>query len=168
MNTKELETVKRLEKLSIDIREENRMFRNDITEIIQQINTKVDSKHLPVTLEQDILQTTQQAIGSAISSVLGGYNSPLQKLVTSVVDENSTFLRSVISDSFNEVIRKDEFKQSIVSAFSHKVARTIISNNTGLFEKVSNELKQDAVFKAKLSLAVSNVVDEVLNSRKSV
>jgi hypothetical protein len=57
------------------------------------------------------------------------------------VDENSTELRALISDSFVQVIRKDEFKQAIVSAFSHKVARSIISNNDGLFDKVSNELK---------------------------
>jgi hypothetical protein len=65
------------------------------------------------------------------------------------------------------VILTDEFKQSIVSAFSHKVARTIISNNDGLFDKVSNELKQDSVFKARMAMAVSNVVEECLRDRES-
>jgi len=87
------------------------------------------------------------------------------KLVKSVVDENSTELRALISDSFVQVIRKDEFKQAIVSAFSHKVARSIISNNDGLFDKVSNELKQDAVFKSRMALAVANVVNECLLER---
>jgi len=84
-------------------------------------------------------------------------------LVKSVVDEYSPELRKIISESFGEVISLDEFKESIVNAFSHKVARTIISNNDGLFDKVSNELKQDAIFKSKMSLAVSNVVEECLN-----
>ena len=47
------------------------------------------------------------------------------------------------------------------------MARNIISNNDGLFDKVSNELKQDAVFKSKMALAVSNVVEECLNERRS-
>ena len=38
------------------------------------------------------------------------------------------------------------------------------SQHDGLFDKVSNELKQDSVFKAKMSLAVSNVVEECLNN----
>ena len=70
------------------------------------------------------------------------------------------------NDSFVQVIRKDEFKQAIVSAFSHKVARSIISNNDGLFDKVSNELKQDAVFKSRMALAVANVVNECLLERE--
>lgn len=104
-------------------------------------------------------------MNESIKSVLTAYNSPLSLLVKSVVDENAKELRAIISDSFRLVISTDEFKQSIVNAFSHKVARTIISNNDGLFEKVSNELKQDAVFKAKMSLAVSNVVEECLREK---
>ena len=117
-------------------------------------------------LEQDILTTAQLAIAASIKEALGKYDSPLIKLVNSVVQENSTELRALISDSFTKVIRTDEFKQSIVNAFSHKVARTIISNNDGLFDKVSNELKQDAVFKSKMALAVAQVVDECLRDRK--
>lgn len=105
-------------------------------------------------------------MSESIKSVLTGYNSPLTALVQSVVNENAKELRAIISDSFKLVISTDEFKQSIVNAFSHKVARTIISNNDGLFDKVSNELKQDAVFKAKMSLAVSNVVEECLREKK--
>ena len=83
-----------------------------------------------------------------------------------VINENSPFLKELISESFNSVIRTQDFKESIINAFSHKVARNIISNNDGLFDKVSNELKQDAVFKSKMALAVSVVVEECLKERK--
>lgn len=162
MTTKEQQTIDSLLQSVRDLREENRMFRNDITELVTAINGKTEKKFVPITLEQDILQATQGAIHDSIKSVLSGYNSPLSKLVTSVVDENSTQLRGIISDSFNAVINTAEFKQSIVSAFSHKVARTIISNNDGLFDKVSNELKQDVQFKTKMQQAVINVVNECL------
>lgn len=166
MTKNEERTIERLNKTVADLREENRMFRNDMTDLITTINKKVEKKHEPVHLEGDILQVVQQSIDASIKSVLSGYSSPLAKLVTSVVDEHSTELRAIISNSFNEVIKKDEFKKSIVSAFSHKVSRAIISNNDGLFDKVSNELKQDAVFKSKMAIAVSNVVNEVLLERK--
>lgn len=167
MTTKEQRTIDNLFKVVQDLRSENQKFREDIKLQVEAINGKTEKKHLPIYLEQDILKAAQQAINeSVIKALTAGYDSPMIKLVKSVVDENSTELRALISDSFVQVIRKDEFKQAIVSAFSHKVARSIISNNDGLFDKVSNELKQDAVFKSRMALAVANVVNECLLERE--
>lgn len=166
MTAKEEKTIERLLNLVTSLREENAAFRKDITLQVESINTKTDKKHLPITLEKDILGSVQQAINDAIKSSLSGYNSPVLKLVTEVVNEHNKELKVIISDSFNEVIKKEDFKRSIVDAFSHKVSRSIISNNQGLFDKVANELKQDAVFKAKMAIAVSNVVEECLDIKK--
>lgn len=165
MTKDEQRTIDQLYKTVSDIKVENRLLVEKLTKTIEEINNKVNQKHMPITLEQDILSTAQISIQKAIQESLTGYNSPLVKLVTSVINENSTELKSIISDSFKEVIKLDDFKASIRTGFSHKIARTIISNNDGLFDKVSNELKQDAVFKSKMSLAVANVVDECLEGR---
>lgn len=164
MTTNEQKTINQIHGLMSDMRAENQAFRDSVMQLINNATDKVEKKHLPIYLEKDILQVVQQSINDSIKAVLTGYSSPLNKLITEVVNENSVELKSLISDSFTKVIRTDEFKQSIVSAFSHKVARSIISNNDGLFDKVSNELKQDAVFKSKMSLAVSNVVEECLKN----
>ena len=166
MTTKEQQTIDNLFNAVQDLRIENAKFREDVKLQVEAINTKTDKKHVPITLEQDILRTAQIAMSESIQKVLTDYSSPLKKLVEAVVSENTTFLKQLISESFNTVIRTDEFKTSIINAFSHKVARNIISNNDGLFDKVSNELKQDAVFKSKMALAVSNVVEECLNERR--
>jgi len=166
MTTKEQQTIDSLFKAVQDLRTENAKFREDIKLQVDAINSKTEKKHLPIYLEQDILKSAQLAIDSAIKNVLqDNYSSPLKKLIISVVEENSAELRFLISDSFTQVIRKDEFKASIINAFSHKVARSIISNNDGLFDKVSNELKQDAIFKSRMALAVSNVVNECLTEK---
>lgn len=166
MSQKEQEMINSLLKLMNELKAENKAFREDIKLQVDAISNKTDKKHMPIMLEQDILRTAQSAIDEAIKIVMTKYDSPVQKLVTSVVNEHSNELRQLISDSFSKVIRTEEFKASIVSGFSHKVARTIISNNDGLFDKVSNELKQDAVFKSKMITAVSNVIEECLKERK--
>jgi hypothetical protein len=166
MTSREQQTIDTLLKAVQDLKSENAKFREDVKSQIEAINVKTEKKHLPITLEQDILKTAQVAMHDSIQKVLTEYNSPLKKLTESVISENSGFLKQLISDSFNSVIRTDDFKNSIISAFSHKVARNIISNNDGLFDKVSNELKQDAIFKSKMSLAVSNVIEECLKERK--
>jgi hypothetical protein len=166
MTTNEQNTIDRLLKFMQDLRTENEKFREDVKLQVETINTKTEKKFIPITLEQDILRTAQMAMNESIQKVLTDYNSPLKKLTEAVIFENTTFLKQLISDCFNSVIKTEDFKKSIISAFSHKVARSIISNNDGLFEKVSNELKQDAIFKSKMALAVSNVVEECLTERK--
>lgn len=165
MTTKEQQTIDSLLKVLQELKNENQKFREDVKNQVQSINEKTDKKHIPVYLEQDILKTAQIAVGDAIGKVLTNYDSPLSKLVKATIDENSVELKKIISDSFTQVIRTDEFKQSIVNAFSHKVARTIISNNDGLFDKVSNELKQDQVFKSKMTIAVASIVEECMKDK---
>lgn len=154
-----------IEKMAANIEKmakENAQFRAETNALVESIQKKTDTKNMPIYLEQDILKAAQIAIGESITKALTGYSSPLQKLVDTVVSEHHTELKKLITDSFETVIRTEDFKKSITNAFSHKVARSVISNNDGLFDKVSNELKQDATFKAKMILAVETVVNECL------
>lgn len=167
MASAEQKSIDQLQKLLVQISEENRNFRNQVQEKINGFETKLDSKHVPINLEQDILKSAQQAILESIVKTLTAYDSPLIKLTKQVVENHSPELRVIINDSFETVIRNDDFKTQLIEAFSHKVARTIISNHEGLFDKVSNELKQDPVFKSKATLAISNVINECLNERKT-
>ena len=166
MTHEEQKTMEKLWALMQEIRAENVKFREDIKLQVDNINEKTNKKHIPITLEQDILRTAQMSIQESIKQAFNGYNSPLTKLTTEVVNENTAFLKQLISDSFNAVIKTEDFKQSIINAFSHKIAKSIISNNDSLFDKVSNELKQDAVFKSKMAIAVSNVVEECMKERQ--
>lgn len=138
-----------------------------LTRRVNHIEEVTNKTHKPLEMEGQILDVACRAIYKSVEAALVSYDSPLTKLVKSVIDEQSPFLKGIVSDSFSEVIKKDTFKQAIVSAFSHRVARTIISNNDGLFDKVSNELKQSSEFKAKMTLAVANVVNECLTDKKN-
>ena len=154
----------KLENLMVELKAQQRTQSKEIEDRVSTLAKQIE----PISLEKDVLKAVQISIDKAIVSTLTDYSSPLKKIINEVIIENNKELKSLISDSFQKVIRTEEFKQSILNGFSHKVARTIISNNDGLFDKVSNELKQDASFKAKMTLAVSNVVNECLNERKGV
>ncbi len=156
-----------VEALVTQLNKQNNLFQQVIEQKVEGFEKRLDKKDFPITMEKDILRTVQTSIAESIQKVLtSGYSSPLHKLVEVVIEEHRTELRAIISEAFSSVIKLDEFKQSIVNAFSHKVARSIISNSDGLFEKVSNELKQDSVFRSKITIAVSNVVEECLRERK--
>ena len=97
MTTKEEKVIKELLQSVRDMREENRVFRNDVTTLVNEYTEKVDKKQLPLTLEQDILKASQTAIAESIKIVLSGYNSPLSKLITEVVQGSNSELRGIIS-----------------------------------------------------------------------
>lgn len=162
MTVKEQQTIDKLVTLMQTIRTENTQFRNDIKLQVETMNKKVEAKHAPIQLEKDILSSAQRAVHDSISKVLTDYNSPLKPLILEVVNKNTPYLRDLISECFDVAIKPEEFKQSIIKAFSHKLARSVISNNEGLFDKVHNELKQSPVFKSKATIAISNVIEECL------
>lgn len=168
MTAAEQASLNELKALVNSLRTENANFRADIKAQVEAINTKVEAKHMPIQFENDILRNVQIAVGDSIVKALTAYDSPLVKLTNSVISGRTEELRKIITDTFDSVIRAEEFKASILNGFSHKVARTIISNNDGIFDKVSNELKQDVKFKAKLTMAVANVVEDCLKERKAV
>jgi hypothetical protein len=165
MNKEEKELLEKSNKMLENLIKSNENFKNEITTLINTMNGKVEQKHIPIHFENDILSTVQSSLNKAIEAVLTGYNSPLLSLVSTVINSHSNQLKEIISSSFNQVIQTDDFKKSIITAFSHKVAKTIISNNDGLFDKVANELKTDAIFKSKMAIAVSNVVEECMKTK---
>lgn len=160
MNKKESELVTNLIQLVNDLKEENKQFKADVKTLVESMNTKVEKTTQPLNFEVDILRASQQAIQDSIQKVLGDYNSPLNKLVVSVIASNEKELKEIIKDSFDEVIKNPNFKESIINAFNHKVSKTIISNNDGLFDTVANELKKDIAFKIAMQTAVVNFVSE--------
>lgn len=165
MTTAEQKSIELLNEQLRIMREENHKFRSSMSELVAAINNKVEAKHAPISMEQEILSTVQSAMAKAIDDTLKGYNSPLGKLIQSVVESRSSQLREIVTSAFDHVIGLQEFKDSIIAAFSHKVAKSIISAKDGLFDKVANELKQDVIFKSKMSIAVSNVVEECLRNK---
>lgn len=166
MNKEEQKTVDQLYQMVSQIKQENKILTEALTDMVNKLNEKVEKKNEPIYLERDILQVLQVSMSKAIQDCLSGYNSPLTKLVNSVVESRSEELRKIITDSFDDAIAKEEFKSAIREGFSHKIARTLTNNNGGLFDKVSNELKQDAMFKSKMTIAIANVVNECMEERK--
>ena len=143
------------------LREENRKYRETLD---QRINV-IERKHVPVSLEQDVISVVQSSISKSLETALGGYNSPLNKLAESVVESHKTSIRATMDSAMTEAISSDEFGTQMRQVFVHRVSRVMISGMEGQIEKASNELKQDPKFKAKATLAIANLVDEFLGAK---
>ncbi len=164
MTANEQKSINEVYTLLALIRSQNDDFRQDVKSQVDAINEKVDKKHIPLYFEQNILSIVQSSISKSIEDCLKGYSSPLSRIVVGVIESRNQQLKEIITSSFDQVIQTEDFKQSIITAFSHKIAKNIISGNDGLVDKVCNKLKTDPVFKSKITIAISNVVEQCLNT----
>ena len=91
MTTKEQQTIDNLFKVVQDLRTENAKFREDVKLQVETINTKTDKKHVPITLEQDILRTAQIAMNESIQKVLTNVSGSALRptKITTGINKNS-------------------------------------------------------------------------------
>lgn len=114
-------------------------------------------------LENQILNQVKVSIAKSIDSELTGYNKPLSKLTEKVIEKNSDELRKTIEESFLSVIRSDEFKDTILEEFKHKVSKILVSQLVGHVDQAVSKIKQDPTVKAKMIVAINNIINENAN-----
>lgn len=112
-------------------------------------------------IETKILLAAKKAIGEAITTELIGYNKPLNKLTQSVIEANSSELFSLINDEFSNLLSGDDFKEELKGALRQKLAKTLIARMGGELERQVNELRQNPQTRAKITLAITEIVDEL-------
>jgi hypothetical protein len=164
MNIKEQQSVDLLLKIIQDLKTENQKFREDVSKQVEAISNKVEEKHLPLNLENQVVFSVQSAISKGLSEALSNnYNSPLVKYAQNVVAKYQKDIEAIFDKVVDEGIKSDEFKVRVREVLLHKIAKTITSGIDGSIDKTVNQMKQDAVFRSKLTLAVNGLVEEFLN-----
>lgn len=166
MTTKEEKVVADMYAMVREMSKANNDFRNEMELKVKSIEGKVEQKHLPITLESDIVQAIRGAILKTFTDSLGGYQSPLQKYALNVVQKYQTSIESLFDDVVSEAIKTDEFRQRVREVLLHKIAKTMISGIDGSVDKTVNQMKQDTIFRSRLTLAVNGLVEEFLTNSK--
>jgi hemoglobin-like flavoprotein len=166
MTTKEQQTIDSLYKVVNELRVENNRFREDITNQTQVLSDKIEKKHVPMDLENEIMDVVDKSLTKAMEAALTGYNSPLTKYAHNVVAKYQTEIEAVFNAVVSEGIKTEQFKERVREVLLHKIAKTIISGIDGSVDKTVNLMKQDAIFRSKLTLSVNTIVEEFLNQPK--
>ena len=112
-------------------------------------------------LEKQVLEQTRKAVGESIVKELVGYNKPLTKIVDTVIENNKSTLTELVNSLFVSSINSTDLKETIKKEFDHKLARTIVSQLQGSIDKASSEIKANPTTKAKMVLAIENVLDSL-------
>jgi hypothetical protein len=114
-----------------------------------------------MTVEAEVLREVKKAISESIRTSLTSYNSPMIKLVTSVVDNHGQELKAIMDEAMVATINAEDFKVMVREAFTHKIAKLMVEKMDGATEKRINELRSDPVMKAKMIMAIETIVKDV-------
>lgn len=113
-------------------------------------------------LEQQIIETVTHGLGEAIKERVsrGYHDTPLNKLIDQIVVERLPKIRTLVEEAIDGALSGD-FREEIKSACTHKLARVLVSKMEGELEKRAVELRASPEFRAKVTLAIDNVVKEL-------
>ena len=118
-------------------------------------------------MKTELLAQCEKAIDKSITDALGSYNSPLMEAVRSALREHQEKLQELASESVAELINSDEFKQTMKLEMKRKLAKVLISQYGGQIEKTVGQLKSNPTSRAKITMAIDGVMDDLINQGDS-
>jgi len=113
-------------------------------------------------MEQTVINVAKKAIYDAINTELVGYDKPLSRFVNDIMLKHESEFKVLINDGVSEILNAKDFRIALKNALHDKLAKILINKMGGELEKKVNELKQDATTRAKITLAINKVMEEVL------
>lgn len=110
-------------------------------------------------MEQQILNAVRDAISKSIITALSGYHSPLTTMVNNAVGKHTATIEQMIDDEFSQLLGGDGFRLELRTALNQKIAKLLVSKTGGELEKRVNELKQNPQTRAKITLAINEIIE---------
>lgn len=112
-------------------------------------------------LESMLVRAIQDGMREGIKNKLTqSYQNPLDDLMKQAVAKHDAAIRSMLSDALASAIGDVQFREEIKAAVRHTLAKTLISRFGGELEKQVNVLKSDPTTRARITLAIEEIVKE--------
>ena len=100
----------------------------------------------------------RDGLRQGIADKLKGYNSPLDGLIKSALDKHSGTFRTLLEDAIASSVSNVEFRDEIKAAVHRNLAKTLVQRFGGEIEKQVNVLKSDPTTRARITLAIEDIV----------
>lgn len=100
----------------------------------------------------------RDAIREGVKSKMGGYNSPLDKLCADAIAKHQLQLRELLEASVASCVSDPSFREEIAAATRISLAKLLVQRFGGEIEKQVNSLKSDPTTRARIVLAIEEIV----------
>lgn len=112
-------------------------------------------------MENKILEQINKAIAKAIIEELVGWDKPLSKLTSEVIEAHSEEIYNLIDKEIITLITNKGFKEELKKALNSKLAKILINRLGGELEKQVNILKANPATRAKITVAIDKLIKEL-------
>ena len=110
-------------------------------------------------LEEEILNATKTILINGIKT-LDGYSNPTKPIVISVIKEYEPTISIIFKDAIEKTIQSDNFKEVLQKLIAQRIVRELVGQSESSIARIVQKMKQDETFRARLTLAVDNIVTE--------
>lgn len=107
--------------------------------------TEVINRKLLETLEAEIVK---------------GWNTGLSDIVKNVVAMNRELITQRYNDALKNALLGDNFTKAITEEFQRKIAKNMVAKLEGQVEEAVNVIRQDQTLRAKMIVAIENIIAE--------
>ena len=117
-------------------------------------------------MEIDLEKLVSNALSDALregfkTKITQAYgDNPINKMLTSVIESHLPTMRLTLDAAITSVVTTEQFKQDIRQAVQHNLAKLLIQRFGGELEKQVNALKSDPMTRARITLAIEQIVAE--------
>ncbi len=112
-------------------------------------------------MEKELLKAVKAGIQSAMAGAMASYDSPIKKAVNHVLNEHSPEIARLVNEEVVEMLSSSTFRGALKLEIHSKLGKIIVSKFSGELEKKVNELKQDPTTRARITLAINRLIEEV-------
>ena len=119
-------------------------------------------------MKQELIEQCKQTIDKALHEALTSYSSPLVSAVKDALFDESEKLKQISQAAVSDLLNSEEFALIMKEEMKRKLARVLISQFGGELEKSVNKLKSDPTTRAKITLAIDSVVNNLTAQNKPV
>lgn len=109
-------------------------------------------------MDKEFTLAVQDGIREAIKSKLSGYNSPLDKLLKEAIDGKNAIISDILNAALTDALRDTDFVYEIKQSIRSKLGSLLVAKIGGEIERVVNELKSNPNTRAKITLAIDDIV----------
>jgi hypothetical protein len=114
---------------------------------------------MAMELDKLLLECVQQGIRDGIKSKLSqSYNNPLDKLIDQCLTQHDAKFRELVNAALTTTFEDTTFRKQVIDGVSHKLGTLLVARFGGELEKQVNVLKSDPSTRARITLAIENIV----------
>lgn len=114
-------------------------------------------------MELNVEQLFENAIRDGLrdgikSKLSSSYGNPLDKMIEECLKAKGEQFREMMTNALQSCIGDPEFQASIRESVRHVLAKTLVARFGGELEKQVNTLKSDPATRARITLAIEEIV----------